>query len=56
MWYGWLLAERGEKKFLESLGVKIIYELEDGDFSIEVEDLDRLNSWWGRFYWGLSHI
>ena len=55
---GWIIADKEEKSFLESLGVKIIggYNEEEHSFDecIVTEDvLQKLDPYWGRFYWGL---
>ena len=55
---GWIIADYEDKEFLEKLGVKLgrydekFTSFEDCELSPET--LEKLDLYWGRFYWGLE--
>ncbi len=57
---GWISANRDDKPVLEQLGIVVGgYDDQDGCFMdciVSGEVLERLDHFWGRFYWGLDNV
>jgi len=55
---GWIIADRGDEEFLKNLGVRLgKYEETTTSFEgceVSLEVLEKLDPYWGRFYWGLE--
>ena len=54
---GWIIADYEDKEFLEKLGIRLgKYNEETTSFEnckVSLEALEKLDPYWGRFYWGL---
>lgn len=57
---GWIAADKDEGDFLKNLGVTIgKYNEKEHQFDncfVLYEALEKLDPYWGRFYWGLEPI
>jgi len=55
---GWIIASYEDKEFLEELGIKLgRYNREGKSFEdcvVPLQALEKLDPYWGRFYWGLE--
>ena len=58
MYKGWIAGREEDRKFLEQLGVKTgIYSKESKCFEdcyVSSKVFERLDKYWGRFFWGLK--
>lgn len=58
MYRGWILADLADREVLENLGIVVgEYDKVEGTFencSVSDEVMEKLDSYWGVFYWGLS--
>lgn len=61
MYRGWLVADKGEDKFLTNLGINIIKttlgtkETVEHQVTMSDETMNKLDKHWHRFYWELKH-
>ncbi|MCD6123983.1 hypothetical protein J7J62_02290 [bacterium] len=58
MYKGWIIADYKDKEFLEKIGIKLgKYNEKTKSFEdciVSSEALEKLDPYWGRFYWGLT--
>ena len=57
---GWIIAEKEDEEFLKELGIKVgYYDHQHGEFKnclVDKKAYDKLDKYWGNFYWGLRAI
>lgn len=55
---GWIAALPEDRQFLEKLGVDVVgpYDEHEKHYNVQLaeEVLDRLDPYWGKFYWSLK--